>query len=34
MTRTALAATAAILSAFVAGFLLGALAEANWYQED
>lgn len=34
MIRFACAAAAAILSAFVAGFLLGAIVEANWYEED
>lgn len=32
MTRLILAL--AVVASFVAGFLLGALAEANWYQED
>ena len=34
MTRIVCAAAVAIVTAFVAGFLAGAFAEANWYEED
>lgn len=34
MIRIACAAAAAIVTAFATGFLVGALAEANWYEED